>query len=50
MLREDHSALRNSLLSSLLAVRLHNQNQRTGEARLFEIGRVFIPGEGAAPG
>ena len=40
VLREDHSALRNSLLASLLAVRLHNQNQRTGESRLFEIGRA----------
>lgn len=49
VLREDHSALRNSLLSSLLAVRLHNQNQRTGEARLFELGQVFIPGKEPRP-
>jgi phenylalanyl-tRNA synthetase beta chain len=49
VLREDHSALRNTLLPSLLAVRTHNQNQRTGEARLFEIGRVFIPGKDPRP-
>ena len=44
VLREDHSAVRNALLPSMLAVRLHNQNHRTGEARLFEIGKVFVPG------
>ena len=49
VLREDHSALRNTLLPSLLAVRAHNQNQRTGEARLFEIGRVFIAGKEPRP-
>ncbi len=43
VLRDDHSALRNSLLASLLSVRKHNQDQRAGEARLFEIGTVFIP-------
>jgi phenylalanyl-tRNA synthetase beta chain len=42
VLREDHSAMRNSLLASLLDIRRHNQNQRTGEARLFEIGKVFL--------
>ena len=42
VLREDHSALRNSLLGSLLAVRRHNQDKRTGEARLFELGKVFL--------
>jgi phenylalanyl-tRNA synthetase beta chain len=49
VLREDHSALRNSLLSSMLAVRLHNQNQRTGEGRYFELGKVFIPGKEVRP-
>jgi phenylalanyl-tRNA synthetase beta chain len=43
VLREDHAALRNSLLASLLAVRRYNQRQRTGEARLFELGKVFLP-------
>ena len=43
VLREDHSAVRNALLPSMLAVRLHNQNHRTGEARLFEIGKAFVP-------
>ncbi len=49
VLREDHSALRNSLLASLLAARRHNQDQRTGEARLFEIGNVFLKGSGPRP-
>ncbi len=42
VLRDDHSALRNSLLASLLAVRKHNQDQRSGEVRMFEIGNVFL--------
>ncbi|HLX62537.1 MAG TPA: phenylalanine--tRNA ligase subunit beta [Planctomycetota bacterium] len=49
VLREDHSALRNSLLASLLFVRKHNQDQRTGEARLFEIGNVFLKSAGPRP-
>jgi phenylalanyl-tRNA synthetase beta chain len=28
---------------------LHNQNQRTGEARLFELGKVFVPGKEPRP-
>ena len=43
VLREDHAALRNSLLASLLALRRFNQDQRSGEARLFELGKVFLP-------
>jgi len=43
VLREDHSALRNSLLSSLLSVRQFNQDHRTGEARFFELGKIFLP-------
>ena len=49
VLRGDHSALRNSLLASLLAVRRHNQNQRTGVARMFEIGTVFLPAKTPRP-
>ena len=49
VLREDHSALRNALLPSMLSVRLHNQNQRTGAARLFEIGRAYIKGKNPRP-
>jgi phenylalanyl-tRNA synthetase beta chain len=49
VLREDHSVLRNCLLSSLLTIRKHNQDQRTGEARLFELNTVFLPGEGPRP-
>ena len=43
VLREDHSVLRNSLASSLLAVRQYNQDHRTGEARIFELGKIFLP-------
>ncbi|MCY3020181.1 MAG: hypothetical protein NTW87_14280, partial [Planctomycetota bacterium] len=49
VLREDRGALRNSLLASLLNVRRYNQDQRTGEARLFELGNVFLPGQSAQP-
>jgi phenylalanyl-tRNA synthetase beta chain len=49
VLREDHSVLRNCLLSSLLTIRKHNQDQRTGEARFFELNTVFLPGEGPRP-
>ena len=49
VLREDHSAMRNSLLPSLLSVRALNQNQRTGEVRIFEIGRVYTAGEHTRP-
>src|SRR4029078_11783204 len=49
VLREDHSALRNSLLASLLSVRRYNQDHRTGEARLFEIGKVFLPSKDPRP-
>jgi len=47
VLREDHGAMRNSLLASLLDIRRHNQNHRTGEARLFELGKVFLQQHGA---
>ena len=47
VLREDHSVLRNSLLSSLLAVLRLNQDRRTGAARLFECGKAFLPQPGA---
>jgi phenylalanyl-tRNA synthetase beta chain len=49
VLREDHSALRNSLTASLLSVRQLNQDRRTGEARLFEIGKVFLPSSSGKP-
>jgi phenylalanyl-tRNA synthetase beta chain len=43
VLSKDNSALRNSVLASLLSVRKFNQDHRTGEARLFELGKVFLP-------
>jgi phenylalanyl-tRNA synthetase beta chain len=49
VLRADHSALRGSLLVSLLGVRRGNQDRRTGEVRLFELGKVFLPGAGPRP-
>jgi phenylalanyl-tRNA synthetase beta chain len=49
VMREDHSVLRHNLSTSLLAVRRHNQRQRTGEVRIFECGRVFLPAEQARP-
>lgn len=50
VMRADHSAMRNSLLASLLEVRKHNQNFRTGEARLFELGKVFLRRTGSHTG
>jgi len=50
VMREDHSAMRNSLLASMLDVRRHNQNHRTGEARLFELGKVFLQQHGTKTG
>lgn len=43
VLSKDNSALRNSVLASLLSVRCFNQDHRTGEARFFELGKVFLP-------
>ena len=43
VMREDHSALRTSLLVSLLQVNALNQDRRSGTSRLFECGKVFIP-------
>jgi phenylalanyl-tRNA synthetase beta chain len=48
VLREDHSVLRNSLLVSLLNTHHLNQDRRTGEVRIFECGKVFLPKSGAA--
>ncbi|MCK6474972.1 MAG: phenylalanine--tRNA ligase subunit beta [Planctomycetes bacterium] len=48
VMREDHSALRNSLLVSLMAVAKHNQDRRTGTGRYFECGKVFLPHQGKA--
>jgi len=47
-LREDHSVLRNSLLVSLLGVQKLNQDRRSGEVRVFETGKVFLPVKGRA--
>jgi phenylalanyl-tRNA synthetase beta chain len=48
VLREDHSVLRTSLLTSLLSVQRLNQDRRAGPARIFECGRVYLPRSGSA--
>ena len=53
-LRVDHSsrkretALRQSLIPSLLAVRLHNEAHGQFDAELFEIANVYLPRPGQA--
>jgi phenylalanyl-tRNA synthetase beta chain len=53
-LRVDHSsrrresALRQSLVPSLLAVRLHNESHGQFDADLFEIANVYLPRDGGA--
>ncbi|MCZ7646891.1 MAG: phenylalanine--tRNA ligase subunit beta [Planctomycetota bacterium] len=49
VLSADHSRLRTSLLPSLLAVCRHNQDRRAGPARVFEVGKVFLPRGGEPP-
>ncbi len=48
VLREDHSVLRNSLLVSMLSTAQLNQDRRSGEVRVFECGKVFLPVKGQA--
>jgi len=43
VMREDHSALRTSLLPSLLEVQRVNLDKRTGTVRIFEAGNVYLP-------
>ncbi len=47
VMREDHSQLRTSLLTSLLRVYRHNQDQRAPEIRIFECGKVYLPSASA---
>ncbi|MBQ7718878.1 MAG: phenylalanine--tRNA ligase subunit beta [Clostridia bacterium] len=42
-LGEENSIMRNNLLHSTLEVLALNYKQRTAQARLFEIGKVYIP-------
>jgi phenylalanyl-tRNA synthetase beta chain len=44
--RKRESALRQSLVPSLLAVRLHNESHGQFDADLFEIANVYVPREG----
>ncbi len=41
-LRADEAAMRESLVPSLLAVKRTNQNRGVGDARLFELDRVYL--------
>ena len=41
-LRADESAMRQSLVPSLLAVKRTNQNRGIGEVRLFELNRIYL--------
>jgi phenylalanyl-tRNA synthetase beta chain len=44
----EYAAMRPSIVPSLLAAVLHNQNHGSPEAALFEIGKVFLPGNDGA--
>jgi phenylalanyl-tRNA synthetase beta chain len=44
--RKRESALRQSLVPSLLSVRLHNESHGQFDAELFEIAHVYIPKDG----
>ncbi len=46
--RRRESALRQSLVPSLLAARLHNESRGQFDAELFEIADVYLPRPGAA--
>ena len=46
-LSSDMDALRPSLLPGLLDALQHNANRKNPDVALFEIGRVFAPGQGA---
>jgi phenylalanyl-tRNA synthetase beta chain len=46
--RRRESALRQSLVPSLLSVRLHNESHGQFDAELFEIANVYLPKDGAA--
>jgi phenylalanyl-tRNA synthetase beta chain len=48
-LLEGASALRRSLMPSLIAARLHNQSQSNRDVRLFEIANVYLPRGSALP-
>ena len=41
------NVMRSSLLGSLLAVMKYNQDRKTGDVRVFELGRVFLRDESA---
>jgi phenylalanyl-tRNA synthetase beta chain len=48
-LREQEGSLRTTLLPGLLQAVAYNRARRVGEVALFEIGKVFLRGEGELP-
>ncbi len=48
-LSEDQSLLRTTLLGSLLDVAAHNAARGIADLRLFEVGTVFVKGDGELP-
>ncbi len=48
-LREEEGVMRTTLLPGLLKAASSNLAKRVDEVRLFEIGKVFLPGEGVLP-
>ena len=47
-LGEDTSIMRTTTVASMMDVMVRNYNQRTPQARLFEIGKIYIPGDDPA--
>ncbi len=48
-LGEDTSIMRTTTISAMLEALARNYNRRTPSAKLFELGKVFIPGDGDLP-
>ena len=48
-LREEEGVMRTTLLPGLLKAASSNLAKRVDDARIFEIGKVFLPGEGVLP-
>jgi phenylalanyl-tRNA synthetase beta chain len=48
-LRDEEGVMRTTLLPGLLKAASSNLAKRVDDVRIFEIGKVFLPGEGALP-
>ena len=48
-LGEDTSVMRTTTIASMLEILARNYNYRNGAAKLYEIGKVFIPTDGELP-